>query len=325
MTRSDPLHYFGKLPSRGDFVRSAHSPSLTLSLDRWFSATLEAMAVDPRWKEVYDRAGPAHLAILGPRSGVALAGHLIASHDASGRRFPFITASRCTVEASTAFVGQSPMRLWRPWQALAQIGRKAVEEADAEPWLAAMGTLQVPAPSTEPDPSEADFLDRQTLGSLESLLRAAGHEMDLRQALLGLGLLLQPVPASGARTLERGLWLPLPRDPAWQALVAGWWLSLVAGFLGRADFELLLLLPAHAAEAPPLAVLGFGGPAPRTLQAWLDPAAGHQVLIDLRTSEWVEQHLGQDYAVHKLSRYLQQVDLSLSHAHTSFQECFLGR
>jgi type VI secretion system protein ImpM len=325
MTRSDPLHYFGKLPSRGDFVRSAHSPSLTLSLDRWLSATLEAMAVDPRWKEVYDRAGPAHLAIFGPRSDVALAGHLIASHDASGRRFPFITASRCTVEASTAFVCQSPLRLWRPWQALARVGHQAVAEADAEIWLKAMGTLQVPAPSTDTDPSLVDFRDRQTLGSLETLLRAAGHEMDLRQSLLGLGLLLQPVPASGVSTLERGLWLPLPRDPEAQALVASWWLSLVDGFLGRAAFELLLLMPAQPAGAPPVAVLGFGGPAPRTLQAWLDPAAGHRVLIDLRASEWVEQHLGQDYAVHKLSRYLQQVDLSLSHAHTSFQECFLGR
>ncbi len=325
MTRSDPLHYFGKLPSRGDFVRSTHSPSLNQGLDRWFSATLEAMAVDPRWKEVYDRAGPARLAILGPRSGVALAGHLIASHDASGRRFPFVTASRCAVEASTAFVGQSPLRLRRPWQVLAQAGRQAMGGADAEAWLAAMGTLEVPAPSTEPDPTAADFLDRQTLGSLDGLLQAAGHDMDLRQALLGLGLLLQPVPASGVRTLERGLWLPLPRDPAWQLQVASWWLSLVAGFLDRAEFELLLLMPAQPCEDPPGAVLGFGGPAPRTLQAWLDPAASHQVLIDLRASDWVEQHLGHDYAVHKLSRYLQQVDLSLSHTFTSFQECFLGR
>ncbi len=53
---SHELVYFGKLPSRGDFVRSAHHSALIEHLDRWQSQTMERLATDPRWKLRYDAA-----------------------------------------------------------------------------------------------------------------------------------------------------------------------------------------------------------------------------------------------------------------------------
>ena len=38
-----PLAYFGKIPSRGDFVRSANQPGLIQMLDRWLSQGIELM------------------------------------------------------------------------------------------------------------------------------------------------------------------------------------------------------------------------------------------------------------------------------------------
>ena len=56
--------YFGKLPSRGDFVRSSPGSALIHSIDQWMSQTLELLAADTRWKIVYDSAPPVHFAIM---------------------------------------------------------------------------------------------------------------------------------------------------------------------------------------------------------------------------------------------------------------------
>ena len=43
------LAWFGKVASRGDFVRSTQQGSLTQMLDQWLSQGLELVSVDPRW------------------------------------------------------------------------------------------------------------------------------------------------------------------------------------------------------------------------------------------------------------------------------------
>jgi type VI secretion system protein ImpM len=172
-----------------------------------------------------------------------------------------------------------------------------------------------------------DFLELQTVGSLEAMLRQAGHEIDLRQTLLALGLLLQPVPASGSSQLDKGVRLPLPADPLYQPYVSTLWLELVSRFLRHGDFELLLFIapgPGQPPDGSPTLTLGFSGGSPTVLQAALDPQVGERVFVDLRDAEWVEEHVQQDYAVKKLSSYLQQPQLSLKQAQATFREAFLG-
>jgi len=76
-----PLMYFGKLPGRGDFVRSASHTALVQIFDRWFSGALELLATDARWKELYDGAAPLDFAVLGPRRAHVVAGHIRPSAD----------------------------------------------------------------------------------------------------------------------------------------------------------------------------------------------------------------------------------------------------
>ena len=328
MSQTTPvsLVYFGKIPSRGDFVRSARQGELIQTLDRWLTQGIELMAADARWKEVYDRTAPVHFAFLGVNSRVALAGHLVASSDASGRRFPFIAAGSFEVAAPEGFMARSPMVLARLWLRFEQAARQACTAADANLVLGELAQTQVDLDIT-PQAYEAsfrDFLELQTVGSLEAMLRQAGHHVDLRCTLLGLGLLLKPVPASGNRHLDKGLRLPLPADPLYQPYVATLWLELVSRFLRRADFEVALFVPqGNGALAPSLA-LGFSGGSPAMLQAALDPQVGAQLFVDMTEAEWAEQHAQQDYAVKKLSSYLQQPQLSLRQAVATFREAFLG-
>jgi type VI secretion system protein ImpM len=325
------LVYFGKIPSRGDFVRSSQQSGLIQTLDRWLTHGLELMSADARWKEIYDRTPPLHFAFLGMKSRVALAGHLVASADGSGRRFPFIAAGSFDVGAPAEFVARSPMVLARPWLRFERAAQQATTAADAGPVLGELSSSQVEldiAPQAY-DASFRDFLELQTVGSLEAMLRQAGHPLNLRQMLLALGLLLQPVPTSGSSQLDKGLRLPLPVDPLYQPLVSTLWLELVSRFLRNGDFELAIFVgrgtsEADAAASAPTLSLGFSGGSPSVLQAALDAQVGEQVFVDLRDAQWVEEHVQQDYAVKKLSSYLQQPQLSLKQAHATFREAFLG-
>jgi type VI secretion system protein ImpM len=321
-----PLVYFGKLPSRGDFVRSHQAPALIHTLDRWLTAGVEALASDVRWKTIYDQAPPAHFLLLGTSSARGLAGHLVASSDASGRRFPFVTAVALDVPRPLPFLARSPLMLARAWTLLETSARHALAAGDAHAALGALShaTVETEAGTSAFDAKFADFLDLQTVGSLDTQLAAAGHAMNLRQLVIGLGLLLGPVLASGAARLERGLLLPLPADPLHRPLVASLWLELVAGFLARADFELALFMPRLQDGGRPVLQLGMQGAAPRTLHALFDPAVQQEAYVDACDAEWVEECIGNDAGVHKLSSYLQQPGLTLTQAVRTFKEVFLG-
>ena len=79
------------------------------------------------------------------------------------------------------------------------------------------------------------------------------------------------------------------------------------------------------AAAPPSLAIGFSGDSPALLHAALDPVAAAEHHIDLSAPEWVDDSADHhDYAVRKLGSYLQQPQLSLAQARSTFFETFLG-
>lgn len=318
------LLYFGKLPSRGDFVRSPQQPALVQSVDRWLSGALELMAIDARWKELYDRAPPFNFAVLGPQQAHAVAGHVRPSADASGRRFPFMVASSVALSAPARFMPRAPLALSPLWAQAESWGRRAQAEADATPLLVdlAQERLALNLDAEAHDTAMADFLDMQSLGSAQAMLAQAHPEVDLARIVMGLGLLLQPVPASGIQRLDKGLRLPLPADALYQPFMVAWWLELVTGFLLRADFEVLLLLP--QGQAAPFLSVGFAGGSAAALADVLGRSDPDGPFVDLVNPAWADDPSGQDYGLKKLRSYLQQQGLSLRQATQTFREAFLG-
>ncbi len=320
------LAWFGKLPARGDFVRSTVHAQLTGMLDRWLTQGMEQVASDTSWKSSYDEVTPTHFAFLGTQGRVALAGHLVASADASGRRFPFVMAGMFDVPASSqGFLACAPTALTRVWSRLEALSAEACAPgANLAPLLADMAGTALNV-DTDPDsyrPAFADFLAEHTVGSLEAQLRQAGHALSLRQTLLAIGLLLQPVSAQGVAQLERGLRLPTTQDPVYRPLVCSLWLALVTPFVYRHDCELAVFV--RSAPAPEL-VVGFNGASARTFRALIDRQAGTEDLIGVDQAEWVESMLDQSYGVRKLSSHLEQPDLPLQAAFDGFLETFLGQ
>jgi len=319
------LACFGKLPARGDFVRSAGQVQLTQTLDRWLTQGMDLLSEDARWKLLYDAMAPAHFAFLGTHSPIALAGHLMASKDASGRRFPFVVAGMFDVpQMSQGLLACTTAALSPAWARLEALSRRAGDQAaDIEPLLSELAQTRVHV-DLQPEAYASDFskfLGLHSVGSLEVQLRQSGHDVSLRLMLLAIGLLMQPVVAHGTARLERGLALPLPQDPLCRPLVGSLWLAMVTPFICRHDLEMAVFM--RNAPSPQL-VVGFRGASARTFRGLVQLRAGQTDLIDVGRAEWVEDQAGQSYGVRRLSSYLAQPDLPLQAAFDGFIDTFLG-
>lgn len=261
---SNDLVYFGKLPSRGDFVRSTPHTPLIERLDRWQSQTMERLSADPRWKITYDGAPPVQFAVVGTASPVGLAGQWLASQDTSGRRFPFVTAAAFDLGVPRMFAHLAPVALSRLWARLDQVARVAHAATELEH---AQASLHAPVESALHVPTARaafhDFLETHTVASLEQMLAAGGHRVSVRQATLALGLLLQPAMTQGAARLTKVLRLPLPAEPSLRGVVASWWVGLVLGFFSRHEVELGLYVVQHGGGGAVAA--GFPGRISRDL------------------------------------------------------------
>jgi type VI secretion system protein ImpM len=327
MSTTLPMLYFGKLPGRGDFVRSSAHPALIQSLDRWLSSGVELMAEDAHWKPIYDQADAAHFAMISPHRNTAVAGHLVPSTDLSGRRFPFVAGCAIESEKGADLMALGPLMLQPAWDRLSEAAMKArgAGEADAPALLADFAHAQVPAPLAAPEARAQyqRFLSSTTLAMLMQDLSGSGAALDLRQILLALGLLLQPVMNSAGQPIEKGLCLPLPRESFARFAVATFWMDVVSRFVGRSGHDLTLFLPRGINHRPCL-MIAFSAGAATALQGLLDTRATDGVFISLNQSPWVEDYVANDYALKKLSSYLLMPQMSLAQALDSFQEAFLG-
>ncbi len=326
MSRATPISigYFGKIPSRGDFIKASDNPALINVLDAWLAQAMDLLSADARWKLTYDALAPLHFAFIGPRRGRAIAGHIVASSDQSKRRFPFLMMSTMDVEDPAGFVPNSPLVLSRLWNRLESLsaGVLAAPEPAGALQAAAASIIELDLRSAAYDAAFNDFLDLQTVGGLDAMLAQTGFPGSVRQVLLALGLLLQPVMASSSSRLEKSLVLPLPSDPMYRNLVGAFWMHLITPFLMRADFELSLFTTRLGGR--PTLVLGFSGASALTLQAIMDPQAGLEHHIAFDELDWVEEQVDADYAIKKVSTYLAQPNLSLKSACDSVRAAFIG-
>lgn len=315
--------YFGKLPSRDDFVRSSGDSRLLTPLDRWLSQVMELLAENPRWKPLYDACPPIDFAFLGARSRLSIAGHLAPSHDTSARRFPFISVIEVESDDPLGFLSNAPARLSTTWARLGSVASAACRADDAAPALQAFAGDPIALTPHEQGLSTIhEFLTSHSCGELEAQLSRTGRKIDLRRLIIALGLLLQPLSTTPGAAIARGLDLPLPESTALRDTVATLWLHLIGGFLRRTSAELQILLTSINGQMR--LIVGFQGASALNLVDALAPggAEPHNIRIDY--PEWVDEQLGADYGLTKLSSYLSQPALSLDRAVSSFREVFLG-
>ncbi len=325
LTPSTSATCFGKLPSRGDFVKGPSQHALIGMLDKWLSSTMESLSDDPRWKTAYDEAPAIDFAFVGARSRVSIVGHLRPSQDASGRRFPFLTAA--TIERDDVLMFRcGPAGLSRSFGHLRSVARAALSGEELPLLLAELAELNCGADfslALDADPL-GHFVRRTSIASFAGMISPEVSGNAIRRIILAIGVLMRPILASGGSPIEKALVLPLPDDERYRNLAASLWLYLVTAFLRKTTCELQLLI-ARSAQGARL-VIGFNGASPRTLLTVMSPHTAPEQAIVLDDPEWIEEHpsLTDDYGVAKLSTYLHQGGTTLEAAVNTFREVFLG-
>lgn len=322
---SSGASYFGKLPSRGDFVRGGHQVRLIGLLDQWTSGCMEALADNPRWKLLFDSAPALDFAFVAAQSHLTVIGHLKPSRDASGRRFPFLAA------ASIEFPAPLPLRCGPiGFSTLWDIFRRIVGQACATDMpnivlceLAALDCKAAVEHRLAGDPL-GQFARTTTLGELAAALGPTTSIHSVRRQILAIGLLMRPLLGGRELSIEKGLCLPLPTDAGHRSTVAALWLYLIAALLRDTRCELQLLL--GRVDGNERLVIGFNGASPRALLGLLAPMSLKESVIVLDDPEWIEHHpdLVTDRGVARLSSYLAQPAITVQAALTTFCEVFLG-
>ncbi|MFC0252422.1 type VI secretion system-associated protein TagF [Massilia consociata] len=313
---SERIGYFGKIPARADFVKLADDAAAITMLDRWLAQVMTLLPSDARWRINYDAMPAVSFALVGPARRHAVAGHLLASHDQSGRRFPFLAARTHAVLDPAAFVTRCPLAFAPLWSFLESMCPRVLCDADPAPHLAAIADAAIALGDAEPTLSH--LLANGTVGSLGALL----EERQFARMVLALGLLLQPVMHSQPAELHKSLVLPLPNDAAARHPVAAFWLLLVAPFLRRANFDLAIFLTRQ--EGRPVLVIGFCAALAETLRGVVDPLVGAEQQVRLSDTGWIDEQLYIDLDVRSLASYLAQPDLPLGLARDMFMKTFIG-
>ena len=313
--RPDRIGYFGKVPARADFVKLAHDPAAISMLDAWLAQVMTLLPSDARWRFHYDAMAPVSFALVGPARHHAVAGHLLASRDQSGRRFPFLATRTVAVSDPAAFVARCPVAFAPLWVFLEEICPRVLEETDPAACLAAIADSAI---GLGDDAAFARWIESGTVGSLDALLGGCG----VARLVLALGLLLQPVMHSQPDTLDKSLVLPLPLEASARYPVAAFWLGLIAPFLRRAGFDLALFLTRQ--DERPVLVVGFCAALAETLRAMIDPLVGAELQVRLHHTAWIDEQLQFDADVRALASHLAQPDLPLVLARELFMKTFIG-
>lgn len=316
--------YFGKIRSRGDFVKSAAGIKVIALIDNWVAQGMEMLLAEPGWKTYYDSAGAIDFLFIGIRKKHAICGYMLPSRDASSRRFPFISATLFELDDALAFLPLSAMVLERHGNHQRALIQHAAKTHDAADVLASLNAVPLDSEINLPKFMQTydQFLGNTSLSGLENCLGLASDETSLRQMILAIGYLLQPVLSNYSIPPQKGLSLPLPRDPFRMALVKSFWLDLIGIFLARAEFEISVFSCIHFGQ--PKLIMTFNGVPPNIFHAIFDEQAANDCLIDISQAAWVEEYAMQDLATIKLSSYLAHSDLLLKQLVQTFRQSFAG-
>lgn len=316
------LLFFGKVPHRGDFVRSSQGTAIIQGFDQWISGAMEMLSTDPRWKTIYDSNHDIDFAFFGNDSKHLVAGTLTCSQDSSARRFPFMCAGSFEAEALRRKWRYLPLHLSHIWSQTRLRVRQGVQENAEMVQRLSEAVLYTDIPDGAVHNDYDAFIKSMSIESVQALLTLDQQPMDLRQSILGLGLLLQPVLANRGLALNKSIVLPLPDDDFFIPLLSSFWLDLLQGFTNRMEAEFCLFNVGRAQHHPHLC-LGFNGASSKALHSiFMTEADDHQ--INIAQAEWVEQYIETDYGLKKLSTYLQHPELSLDKLKETFYEVFLG-
>ncbi len=338
-----PLIYFGKIPSRGDFIRSSNN-ILMDTFDNWISLVLKNLSYNnpAQWKNDYDSLKPVNFAFFGKSSKHVLIGSMIKSYDSSGRRFPFLCGISQKISSVPVSFEWLPLYFSDVWQA-------------TQSWLSDFisgqhSNQQQLAHIIEADPNEkilnsnntyinvknnydadknsyTEFLQKIDLLKFAESLDGKFSTFKLKQRILATLMLIEPLSdLDSFQNINKGLHFPVSNSKisTFKYQLQFWYDMLLPFFKKRTNEELSIFQYQNSITAEHELGFNFDNKSDEMLYSILSNNS-NEYLIDFKNTDWVNNNILNYPNFVKLSSYLDNDDLKLTHLRNSLFENFNNR
>lgn len=314
--------YFGKIPSRSDFVKSVSGTKVIGLMDQWIAHGMEMLMAMPDWKTSFDSAGPFDFLFIGMKRRHAIHGTIAPSRDASDRRFPLVAATAFELADPPQFLRLGPLALEDASRSRRHLMHHAIEARDMPHALDLLDSrlqdsdLQIHAAEARC----ATYLAAHSLASLGGMLTQSPDAVPLGRMIPALGKLLLSLRSNPAVSPQKAIALPLPRQEDERIDAMTFWLQLVSAALVGSTVELSLFSGMHIGI--PRLIIAFNGVTPTVFQSLFDEQTSNDFLIDLAQTQLDEQDGSVLPSCPVLSSHLEHPEITALQLVASFRSAF---
>lgn len=329
ISESLPLVYFGKLPSRGDFVRARSNLFETNAIDQWVSQAIalsDSILPDPSANDNDNKESPfLYFSHVDTVSGQIITGVLLPSQDSSGRRYPVIGFGVMHLDKPKNWMKYLPIKSLALWDDIQQALLVAKQATDSAQMIEKLNSCQLTI-DNHASTQYYEFINTVSLQQVAVLMDVTKSQ--LAQQIIATGLLFLPTFSKGFSGLNKIIHWSLPTSKSQAIYLATFWHDLIHGFYQPHKLSLNTYLYQDVERYKLL--MSFIKPDGQLLsqladietyatQGWPDD------WVAIASSDWTQGYIDNDIGLSRFNKMLSQDDLSLYEVRQLFKRTFLAQ
>lgn len=322
-----PLVYFGKLPSRGDFVRARNHLPETNAIDQWVSQAIAlsgSILPEPLANDNANKESPfLYFSHVDTVSNQIITGVLLPSQDSSGRhrQYPVIGFGVIHGDNPKNWMKYLPVKSMPLWNDIQQALLVAKQASDSAQMIEQLNACQLTI-DNHASTQYYDFINTVSLQQIAVLMDVTKSQ--LVQQIIATGLLFLPTFSKGFAGLNKIIHWSLPTSKSQAIYLATFWHDLIHGFYQPHQLSLNTYLY-QGVERYKL-LMSFIKPDGQLLSqlaaSEADAVEGYpDDWVAIASSDWTQGYIDNDIGLSRLS----QDDLSLYEVRQLFKRTFLAQ